>query len=65
MLCVVPQDSILDTLLFLIDVNNMPRAVKSSLFLYAQDLCLMDQHRYVEEIEKQLTRILKNLRLGL
>ena len=54
--CGVPQGSILCSLLFLIYVNNMPQAVKSNLFLYADDSCLMYQHRDVNEIEKQLNK---------
>ena len=52
--CSVPQGSILGLLLFLVYVNDMPQVVKSNLFLYAGDSCLMYQHR--EEIEKQLKK---------
>ena len=44
-------------LLSLVYVKDMPEAVKSNLFLYANDSCLMYQHRDFEEIEKQLTTI--------
>ena len=55
--CSVPQGSILGPLLFLIYVSNMPQAVKSNLFLYADgSSCLMYQHRDVNEIEKQLNK---------
>ena len=50
--CGVLQGSILGPLLFLIYVNEMPQAVKSNLFLYADDSCLMYQHRDVNEFEK-------------
>ena len=57
----MPQDSILGPLLFLICVNDIPQAVKSNLFLYADDSCLMYQHRDVNEIEKQLNKDLENV----
>ena len=47
--------------MFLIYINDMPQAVKSNLFLYADDLCLMQQHRDVEEIEKQLNKDFANV----
>ena len=59
--CGVHQVSILRPLLFLIYVNDMPQAVKSNLFLYADDSCLMYQHRDVNEIEKQLNNDLENV----
>ena len=52
--CGVPQGSILGPLLFLIYVNDMSQAVKCHLFLYADDSCLVCQHKDISEIEKQL-----------
>ena len=52
--CGAPQGSILGPLLFLIYVNDMPQAVKSNLFLYADDSCLIFHGKNVIEIEKQL-----------
>ena len=57
----MPQDSILGPLLFLICVNDIPQAVKSNLFLYADDSCLMYQHRDVNEIKKQLSKDFENV----
>ena len=39
----------------------MYQAVKSSLFLYADDSCLIYQHGGIEEIEKQLNTDLENI----
>ena len=57
----IPQGSILGPLLFLIYVNDMPQAVNSNLFLYADDSCLMFQHKEVEEIEKVLNNDFENI----
>ena len=59
--CGVSQGSILGPLMFLIYVNDMSQAVKSNLFLYADDSCLMYQHRDVNEIEKQLNNDFENV----
>ena len=59
--CGVPQGLILGPLLFLIYVNDMPQAVNSNLFLYADDSCLMCQHKEVEEIEKVLNNDFENI----
>ena len=59
--CGVTQGSILGPLLFLVYFSDMPQAVKSNLFLYVDDSCLMYQHRDVEEIEKQLNNDFENV----
>ena len=59
--CGVPQGSILGPLLFLICVNDMAQAVKSNLFLYADDSCLIFQGKDVKEIKKQLNEDFTNI----
>ena len=59
--CGIPHGSILGPLLFLIYVNDMPQAVNSNLFLYADDSCLMFQHKEVEEIERVLNNDFENI----
>ena len=54
--CGVPQGSILGPLLFLIYINDMPQAVDSELLLYADDICLVFQHRNIKTIEEHLSR---------
>ena len=59
--CGVSQGSILGPLLFLIYVNDMPQAVTSILLLYADDLCILYQHKAVVQIEKRLNEHFENL----
>ena len=59
--CGVPQGSILGPLLFLLYVNDMSQAVDCELFLYADDSCLVFQHKEVKEIEKQLNKDFSNI----
>ena len=56
LLCGVPQGSILGPLLFLLYVNDMPQAVECELLLYADDTCLIFQHKDITEIELVLNR---------
>ena len=59
--CSVPQGLILVPLLFLIYVNDMKQAVSSNLLLYADDSCLVFQHKHVTEIEKHVNNDFSNL----
>ena len=59
--CGVPQGSILGPLLFLLYVNDMPQAVDSRLLLYADDSCLLYQHKDIKTIESQLNKDFANL----
>ena len=47
--------------MFLIYVSDMPQAVTLSLLLYADDSCILYQHKEVDEIEKQLNKDFKNI----
>ena len=46
----VPQGSILGPLLFLLYVNDMKQAADCDLFLYANNSCLVYQHKDLKEI---------------
>ena len=59
--CGVPEGSILGPLLFLIYVSDMPQAFKSTLRLYADDSCILYQHKEQDEIEKHLNKDSENL----
>ena len=52
--CGVPQGSILGPLLFLLYVNDMPQAVQSDLFLYADDTCLIYSNKSASVVEERL-----------
>ena len=58
--CGVPKGSIFRLLLFLLYINDMPQAVDCDLFLYADDRCLLFQHKDLEQIKKELTKNFSN-----
>ena len=55
-ICGIPKGSILGPLLFLLYINVLPEAIASDSLLYADDSCIVFQHKNVTEIEKQLLR---------
>ena len=55
-LCRVSQGSILGPLLFLLYINDMPEAVDCELLQYADDTCLIFQHKDITEIESALNK---------
>ena len=59
--CGVPQGSILGPLLFLLYVNDMPQAISNKLLLYADDSCILFQHKEVKTIEHHLNKDFSNL----
>ena len=59
--CWVPQGSILGPLLFLLYVNDMKQAVDCDLFPYADDSCLVYQHKNLKEIERNINKNLSNI----
>ena len=63
--CGVPQRSILGPLLFLIYANDMPQAITPILLLYADDSCMLYQHKDVVQIEKGLNEDFENFVTGL
>ena len=56
------ESSVLDPLLFLIYGNDISQAVECDLHLYADDSCLLFQHKSVTEIKKkQFTKDFSNI----
>ena len=56
LLCGVPQGSILGPFLFLLYINDMSQAVDCELLLFADDTCLIFQHKDITEIETALNK---------
>ena len=59
--CGAPQGSILEFLLFLLYINVMPQAVDCVLHLYADDTCLLFQHKGLEQTKEELTKNFSNV----
>ena len=57
----VPQGLILEPIHFLSYVNDMPQPLNSNLLLYADNSCLIFQHKDTEEIEKVLNNDFENI----
>ena len=57
---VMMQNSVLRGII-LIYVNDMPQTILSTLLLYADDSCILYQHKDVVQIEKQLNEDSENL----
>ena len=50
-----------DPFLDLVYINDMPQAADCDLFLYADDTCLLFQHKDLERIKEELTKNLFNI----
>ena len=61
LICGILQGSILGLLLFLLYINDFPRAVVSHLLLFADDTSIVFLHKKINEIEKQLLRDVSSL----
>ena len=59
--CGVPKGSTLGPILFILYLFNMLHPVDGDLFLYADDTCLLYQHKDLEQIKEELNKNFSNI----
>ena len=59
--CGVPQGSILGPLLFLLYINDISQSIECEVLLYADDTCLLFQHKNTMVIKEQLNKNFQSL----
>ena len=57
----VPQESILSSLFFLVYLNDIDENIKSDMFLFADDVALINKLKNLKTLENEINSDLKNL----